>query len=800
MPQRLCLTLLFLLALTFGSNAQDRTIKQLFEETERDTSWVKDLVINCYIHYVHERSLDSLDILAGIISEESEKLDYYWGKFHGLGLKGEAMVNDYPDSTIFYTKQGIKVIPPEDDALLAVAYYNMAITFRRFHRYDSALVYLDTVIDISEKREAIDMLADTYRFIGIITRSRSDYAKALKYEIRALSSYEKVGDSIRMIDALETISVTYDNLKDYDKSYEYRMRAVSLGKEVASKKGETFKMAPMPANNLGRTLLKLERYDEAFDILRESLALSEEDENRACSLQYPSYNLGNGFLITGQLDSALTYLTRALHIADSCIDYYVQSLASHDLGELYYKQGQKRRARQFFIRALEVAEKQNGYTNEYINAAYKLYSMYKEEGDITTALKYHEEWTIAKDSLYNTETALDMSRLEIEYDFDRQRRTLIAEQEKEQVALENELNRQKLIQWASLVVILLMLALAINFFISLRRNKKASQIIGAQNQKLEQLSSFKEGLTNMIAHDMKNSLNTILGIDDSGEKLDRKQANRIKLAGTNILNLVTNMLDVQKFEEAKVQLNPERTSIAGLFEYAKGQVTPLLQERSMKLKVEAPDAMLIEVDPEVIIRVLINLLTNAIKFSDNGQAVMLKAEVDTSTSPSQLVVAVTDHGTGISPEMLPYIFDKYHQAEARSSGKASSTGLGLTFCKLAIDAHRGEIKAISTLGEGTTISFSLPIKDEVITASVTSAEVTGEENNASVLFSESDRAALAGYASQMREVQIHEIKKLKELITELEEQGLETEWQKEIWSAILYGDKQRYEELLDEVA
>lgn len=797
MPQRLCLTLLFLLALTFTSNAQDRTIKQLFEETERDTSWVKDLVINCYIHYVHERSLDSLDILAGIISEESEKLDYYWGKFHGLGLKGEAMVNNYPDSTIYYTKQGIQVIPPEDDALRAVAYYNMAITFRRFHRYDSALAYLDTVIDISEKREAIDMLADTYRFIGIITRSRSDYAKALKYEIRALSSYEKVGDSIRMIDALETISVTYDNLKDYDKSYEYRMRAVSLGKEVAAKKGEVFKMAPMPANNLGRTLLKLERYDEAFEVLRESLALSEEDENRACSLQYPSYNLGNGFLITGQLDSALTYLTRALHIADSCIDYYVQSLASHDLGELYYKQGQKRRARQFFKKALEGAEKQNGYTNEYIDAAYKLYSMYKEEGDITTALKYHEEWTIAKDSLYNTETALDMSRLEIQYDFDRQRRTLIAEQEKEQVALENELNRQKIIQWASLAVLLLILALAINFFISLKRNKKASQIIGAQNQKLEQLSSFKEGLTNMIAHDMKNSLNTILGIDDEGDQLNKKKVSRIKLAGTNILNLVTNMLDVQKFEEARVQLSPERTSVAGLFDYAKSQVTPLLQEKSMKLKVEIPDAIHIEVDPEVMIRVLINLLTNAIKFSDNGQEVLLKAEVDTTTSPSKLTVAVTDYGTGISPEMLPYIFDKFHQAEARSSGKVASTGLGLTFCKLAIDAHQGEISATSTPEKGTTISFSLPVNEVISVTQITDVPLNDSDAVPGTPLSDGEQKVLNLYASRMKEVQIHEIKRLKELLTKLEDEGLDTEWQKEIWSAILYGDKQRYQELLD---
>ncbi|GAB5528181.1 MAG: hypothetical protein Roseis2KO_60530 [Roseivirga sp.] len=799
MFKRLCLILPLLLVLSLQLSAQERTIPELFKESERDTAWVKDLVINCYVHYVHERTLDSLDILAGIISEESERLDYYWGKFHGMGLKGEALVNDYPDSTIYYTEQGIKVIPPADEALKAVAYYNMAITFRRFQRYDSALAYLDTVINISEKRQAVDMLGDTYRFIGIITRAREDYAKSLKYDIRALSSFEKVNDSLRMISAMENISVTYDNLKDYHKSYEYRVKAIAMGKEIAERNGEDYEMAPMSSNNLGRLLIKLKRYDEAFEVLRESLILHEKKENTPCIIQYPNYNLGNAFLQTNQLDSAALYLKRALNLADSCTNYYVQSLANHDLGELNYKQGKKAEAKQFFKRALENAEMRTGYTNEYIDAAYKLYSMYKEEGDLNTALRYHEEWTTAKDSLYNVVTSLDMARLEVEYDFDREKRALIASQEKEQVALESELKRQRIIQWAVLAVTLLLLVMAINSYISLRRKKKANEVIGLQNRALEQLSGFKEGLTNMIAHDMKNSLNTILAIDEGNDQVDDKKLSRIKRAGNNILDLVTNMLDVQKFEEAKVQLNASRSSVTSLFEYAHSQVTPLLQEKSIRLEVQAPEHAFVEVDPEVISRVLINLLTNAIKFSANGKSIVLKAFTEQDGDAHRLIVSVCDTGAGIAPEMLPYIFDKFHQAEARSAGKTASTGLGLTFCKLAIEAHEGEIMAQSTPGKGTTISFALPMQAPLHEAHAQGTAVVATHNHVESLISESDKAVLSRYANYMQAIQVYEIKKLKELLKKIEDEGIDTDWQKEIWSAILYGDKERYHELLGRV-
>ncbi len=259
------------------------------------------------------------------------------------------------------------------------------------------------------------------------------------------------------------------------------------------------------------------------------------------------------------------------------------------------------------------------------------------------------------------------------------------------------------------------------------------------------------------------------------------------------------MLDVQKFEEAKVQLNPSRTSITSLFEYALGQVAPFLQEKSIRLEIQAPAHSFIEVDPEVISRVLINLLTNAIKFSDNGKRILLKVFTEEYADAHRLIVSVCDTGAGIAPEMLPYIFDKFHQAEARSAGKTASTGLGLAFCKLAIEAHEGEIMAQSTPGQGTIISFALPLQAQLNEASDPGTTTVATDDNTKSLISEAEKAVLSRYATYMQAVQVYEIKKLKELLKKIEDEGIDTDWQREIWSAILYGDKARYQELLVQV-
>ncbi|MDR4988966.1 MAG: ATP-binding protein [Bacteroidales bacterium] len=115
---------------------------------------------------------------------------------------------------------------------------------------------------------------------------------------------------------------------------------------------------------------------------------------------------------------------------------------------------------------------------------------------------------------------------------------------------------------------------------------------------------------------------------------------------------------------------------------------------------------LLNVDPEIVKRVMVNIVTNAIKFSDPGGHMNLLAE---TAGPSVAKIIIEDEGKGIPAEHLPFVFDKYFQGSSRRTGYEVSTGIGLTFCKMAVNAHGGEIGAIAGKDRGTSFWFTLPL-------------------------------------------------------------------------------------------
>ena len=193
----------------------------------------------------------------------------------------------------------------------------------------------------------------------------------------------------------------------------------------------------------------------------------------------------------------------------------------------------------------------------------------------------------------------------------------------------------------------LILILAVNFFLANQRKQRDNELITDQKMKLEELSGFKEGLTNMIAHDMKNSLNNIIGLSDM--QPDVNNMHGIQQSGILMLNLVTNMLDVQRFEETRVPLNQKQFLVKELFDEAKSQTKLLLQARSLALQISVDENLRIEADFDIMVRVIVNLITNAIKYSKAGTKIWLIGDVD----GANIVLKVRDEGSGIELDKIP---------------------------------------------------------------------------------------------------------------------------------------------------
>ena len=218
--------------------------------------------------------------------------------------------------------------------------------------------------------------------------------------------------------------------------------------------------------------------------------------------------------------------------------------------------------------------------------------------------------------------------------------------------------------------------------------------IQTQNERLIELDRFKQGMTSMIVHDLKNPLNTILHASDS--EIEEARANKkgiIKSTGRQMLNMVLNILDVNKFEEANVHLNIKENSLNEIFNLATAQVPFLLEQKNIQIINNATNTYIVKCDKEIIQRVFVNLLTNSIKYSPhNSKIELIVGKTSTDELPQdlkkiefkeeindRLLIALRDYGTGIKAGAVSEIFQKFKQIEATDSGSTKSTGLGLTF-------------------------------------------------------------------------------------------------------------------------
>jgi signal transduction histidine kinase len=160
-------------------------------------------------------------------------------------------------------------------------------------------------------------------------------------------------------------------------------------------------------------------------------------------------------------------------------------------------------------------------------------------------------------------------------------------------------------------------------------------------------------------------------------------------------------------EGGELHLEYKDLTAGDMVERAVQQVTSLATYKDVTLTQEIEPGMLpLQADEDKLLRTLVNLLGNAVKFTPAGGTITVCAEP--TNDDGQIVFAISDTGEGIPREDLGRIFEKFGQVDSRKSGRKMSTGLGLTFCKMAVEAHGGRIWVESELGRGSTFRFSIP--------------------------------------------------------------------------------------------
>ena len=240
-------------------------------------------------------------------------------------------------------------------------------------------------------------------------------------------------------------------------------------------------------------------------------------------------------------------------------------------------------------------------------------------------------------------------------------------------------------------------------------------------KRLQELESLRDSLTQMIIHDLRTPLTSIMtGLQTMAlmGELSEIQNEMLDMAvrgGQTLLGMINDLLDISKMEDGSLRLEYNDVAPANVVNHAVQQVASLARDKNLTLATSiASDLPTLSADEDKLRRTLVNLLGNAVKFTPVDGTITvstcLQPPNHPTTQPPVVLFSVADTGEGIPKEAFERIFEKFGQVETRKSGRKMSTGLGLTFCKMAVEAHGGRIWVESELGKGSVFSFTIPLR------------------------------------------------------------------------------------------
>jgi len=248
------------------------------------------------------------------------------------------------------------------------------------------------------------------------------------------------------------------------------------------------------------------------------------------------------------------------------------------------------------------------------------------------------------------------------------------------------------------------------------QNARLFREIEDKSRQLEIASRHKSQFLANMSHELRTPLNAILGYTELlldniyGEIPERARETmaRIDRGGRHLLALINDVLDLSKIEAGQLTLTLTDYSLREVVHTVVTAMEPLAAEKGLALRVAlGPDLPLARGDERRISQILLNLVGNAVKFTDAGEV-----RIEGKSSEGMFLVSVADTGPGIAAEDQARIFEEFQQADTSNTRSKGGTGLGLSIARRILALHGGHIWVDSTPGKGSTFSFSLPVRVE----------------------------------------------------------------------------------------
>lgn len=783
--KRYALILLFSFTITFFIQANQQNFDSLINVVHNST---EDTVkLNAYVEiatgmrYVYP---DSAFYYAKLAEELSIKYENYsklgevqniYGAYYWVKGDMNKAIQSFQLSFGNYKKAGF-------NHKLGRVLLNIALGYKSLNEIDSVFHYIELSKNVALK------YGDTTSYfsaIGLqipIYTDQGNFKKAIEIGLESLKQAQAANDDLLLFYAYSNLGSTFYKTGDYAKTEKYHLKAL----EYAQSRGNPMDEAAA-STNLGLLYTTTHNYSKALKYYNRTLELNEKLQN---PIQFiiTSVNMAVLHNNTKQYSSAIEILSEALDKAQAY--NAIRFLPNIYLTRAYsYKGlGNLAKTEQNVNNAIKWAHKTNKI--KILTDSYQIKTTIDStRGNYLNALRFKDSAQVYIDSIGNTEVRNRINELNTRYETEKKEHenTIL---KKNNEAKEILISKQGIVINTSIIIGSLFMFLFIVIAISRKRLKDRNRLILQQSAALEQsleeiqtLSDFKNDMTQMLVHDLKNPLNALLNLPDLDKLGEKKEL--LKYASQKMHNLVINILDVNKYEKASFNLSPQDFKIYEVWQSVFYQYDYIIREKNIDVSSDFNKDFKIIADKIVFERVLSNLLSNAINHSRRGGEISFFCERKTE---SVFSFKLSDTGYGIEQDKLATIFDQYTQGENKV---AFSTGIGLAFCKKAIEAHGGKIWIESAENEGTTVQFEIPI-NKVIEGTLSA--------NQEVTLLKVDRKKLLPFYESLRTIGMNETSNFRRLFLNIETLDITCyEWMKQVKKSFYKTDQSKYFELIDKI-
>lgn len=533
---------------------------------------------------------------------------------------------------------------------------------------------------------------------------KSQYGKSIEISLKTLTYLEDSKDYVLQGLTHSVLAYAYSELEDKDKAFNYSFKS----RDCFIKAKDTVN-AVFAYNNLGVTYNDFDMQEEANATFKEALRLAELSKDSETIIS-PCSNIAHYLIVhKKKYEEALSYLNKALYYAkDAGIDKdnSIFGYIYFDLWFANYKLKQFKAANKFFKMSHNLAEE-----NEDLKLLEDLYEkkaeLFIEEKKYLEALNMKDKYLVIHDSINKIDNIGLAKTIETKYKVKESEEKLIflkKEQEIQEAQLEKSYNYNII-----LIILIALLALTVYWIIKKNRELQIARDIA------ENLSRVKSDFYSEISHELRTPLYAVIELSslmlrENVNTKHKEYLESLKFSGNHLLSLINNVLELNKID------SPNKTKVEALEFNLKRLVNNIIDSLEYALN-DSNNKIHLNYDsgiPNIIIgdslkisQVLINLISNAIKFTNNGNINILISKKEATDKDIKIYFSVADDGLGIPKEKQSQVFENFYQEQVKTKRSYKGTGLGLSIVKRMVNLMGGDIKIKSEENIGTSFFFEL---------------------------------------------------------------------------------------------